>query len=112
MSNMTGRNITRRVDDTKEGRAIAAYVVLRADGTHVANITSRRAPSGALLVNVVNLGADNPDTPRRCQWARCGGGGYDKFAHAVNGMSVDGHVLAERGPFQLVELGYRVIQAL
>lgn len=74
------------VTDTAAGKSISAYIVLNKKGVHVATVRASWSNSGNCLVNV-------HDDKDGFQSAKRGGGGYDKFASALSGMTIDGHVM-------------------
>jgi hypothetical protein len=75
---------TKYVHDTKAGKSISAYVVLNKKGEHVATIKAHFSDGGTCLVNVHDFNGE-------FQHATAGGYGYDKFAAALSGMTIDGH---------------------
>lgn len=90
----------KQVRETAAGKAISAYIVLRADGTHVATVQAFHG--GSCQVDVWNFGPDNPTAAKRDaardfgpQQYRAGGYGYDKFAAALAGVEIDGHHLTD-----------------
>ena len=92
----------KQVRETKAGKSVAAWVVLRADGTHVATVQAHYSDAGAAQVDVWNFDATNPTRVRMDaakaygpQQGRAGGYGYDKLVAALSGMEIDGHRLTD-----------------
>lgn len=84
------------VSDTKGGKSISAWIVLRADGTEVATVRAYYSDGGTCLVNVFNCGKDNKSVEEKSfQHAQAGGGGYDKLVAALTGMEIDGHTMSD-----------------
>lgn len=82
----------KQVRETAAGRSIAAFVVLNPKGQHVATVQAAYMDSGTVMVDVWNM-RDSKTQTDGPQQKKAGGGGYDKFTHALNGMMIDGHRL-------------------
>lgn len=72
------------VTDTAAAKSVSAYIILNKKGEHVATVRAHYSNSGICLVNV-------HDDKAGFQYARARGYGYDKFASALSGMTIDGH---------------------
>ncbi len=79
---------TKYVQDTKAGKSISAYIVLK-DGKEVATIRAHFSDGGTCLVNVFNMDG----TP--FQHGTASGYGYDKFTAALSGLVVSGITLSD-----------------
>lgn len=75
------------VYDTKAAKSISAYVILNKKGVHVATVKAHFSDGGNCLVNVHDFNGE-------FQHATAGGYGYDKFAAALSGMTIDGHKMS------------------
>ncbi len=99
------------VRDTAAAKSVSAYVILKGS-RQVATVRSHYSDGGRVIVNVWQQGeaaarsaaaaekagepmkkTDRYDSPGEYQAAAAGGGGYDKFAAALAGMYIDGHVM-------------------
>lgn len=80
-SQLEGFEVT-RVDQTKAGKSIAAWVVLKR-GKMVAKVQAHYADSGRLTVNVFDFASD-------IQTGYASGWGYDKLPAALSGLVIDG----------------------
>lgn len=76
----------RQVRETKAGKSISAYVILRPDNTECATVHAYYADSGGVTVDVFQWSAPGKEH----QQGRAGGYGYDKFAAALSGLEIDG----------------------
>lgn len=86
--------MTKHIKDTKAGQSIGAYIILRKNGEHVATVRSHYSDGGICTVNVLNFGTNNPSSQIGPQFAKAGGGGYDKFVAALTGLEIDGNRLS------------------
>ncbi len=73
---------TKYVTDTKAGKSVSAYVILK-KGKHIATVRASFSDGGTCLVNV-------HDDKAGFQHGTAGGYGYDKFTAALRGLSIDG----------------------
>lgn len=78
---------TKYVSDTKAAKSISAYIITDKKGRFVAKVQVHYADGGRITVNVF-------DTEAGFQSASAGGGGYDKFAAALSGMTIAGHKMS------------------
>jgi hypothetical protein len=99
---------TNYVRETKAGKSIGAYVVLRADGTEVATVQIHFADGGTVTVNIWHEGDNNPTREAREKAKEYGpsigkarGYGYDKRTAALAGLEIDGHKLTDHCGAQL-----------
>lgn len=99
--------MTKFVRDTKAGKAISAYVVFNLMKEHVATIQARYSESGALTLNLFHTDGETP-----VQTATARGYGYDKLAHALEGLTIDGVTMGAQGLNEFGKYGFRVIQAI
>lgn len=76
------------VRDTAAGKSISAYVILNKKGETVATVQAHFSNGGTVTVNVWGKGSD-------FQHGKAGGYGYDKFAAALDGMTIDGHAMTD-----------------
>lgn len=74
------------VRDTAAAKSLAAYVILNKKGEEVATVQAHYSNGGTCLVNVWDHKTD-------LQHDKAGGYGYDKFVSALDGMTIDGHVM-------------------
>ena len=84
-----------RVDETAQGKAIRAGVVLDKKGHLVAKIQARYGSGGGVLVNVFQYNGNAKEGEKGYygpdkQAARAGGYGYDKFTACISGMTIAG----------------------
>jgi hypothetical protein len=89
----TQNQSAKQVRETKAGKSISAYVILRKNGTEVATVQAHFSDGGNCLVNVWNFGDGNPQAQDGLQRGTAGGYGYDKFTAALSGLKIDGHEL-------------------
>lgn len=95
--------MTKQVRETAAGSKISAFVVLNKRGEQVATVQAHHGST--VTVDVWNdgdkalentakvLGRDELDVIH--QQGTASGGGYDKFAAALSGLVIDGHVMAD-----------------
>ena len=106
--------MTTYVSETPSGKEISAYVILK-NGKHIATVRVRRT-NLTCLVNIFNFGdINNSSKSYGFQSAKASGGGYDKFAAALDGMFIDGNELTDHpggGIDQVEKFGLQVIQAI
>lgn len=81
--------VTKYVADTKAGKSISAYVILNKKGDQVAIVRAHFSDGGTCTVNVFDNASDG------IQHATASGYGYDKFGHALSGLSIDGHKMSD-----------------
>ena len=74
----------KRVNETKAGVSIAAWVILDKKGNLAAKVHAHFADSGVVTVDVYNLDG----TP--LQQGRASGWGYDKLTAALSGVTIAG----------------------
>ena len=99
--------MTKFVRDTKAGKAISAYIVLNPAGEHVATVQAHFSES-VMILNVFHTDGTTP-----VQTATARGHGYNKLAHALESIDIDGYRLDRGQGFSFLnELGYTVIQAI
>jgi len=112
--------MTKYVRDTKAGKALSVKVILNKRGKHVATVQAHYSdnPNGSVCtVNVWQTSAAYLECQRvmckgvsfasegeferaaydnfQFQHGRAGGYGYDKFAAALSGLMIDGHVMGD-----------------
>lgn len=80
--------MTKYVRDTAAAKSISAYVILDKKGNHVADVQAHFSNGGTCLVNVWHANGNI-----EMQHGKAGGYGYDKFAAALDGMIIDGHMM-------------------
>ena len=80
----------KQVRETAAGQSISAYVVLDKRNRHVATVQSHYGNAGRVTVDCFHT-----DGTTALQQSSAGGGGYDKFAAALAGMTIDGHVMSD-----------------
>jgi hypothetical protein len=100
--------MTKYVRETKAGKSITAYVIMKGR-REVAKVLAHYSDAGVCLVNVwqdsdgvskcakANGGLYSGKTNELFQFqhATAGGGGYDKFSAALSGMWIDGHRMTD-----------------
>jgi len=81
----------KRVDETKAGKAISAFVILK-KGKLIAKIQAHYSDAGNVLVNAWDW-----SDPKETNYfeGKAGGYGYDKFTRALVGFKVDGHAITD-----------------
>jgi hypothetical protein len=80
--------MSKYVNETAAAKSLSAYVILNPKGQHVATVKAHFSNSRRCLVNV-HCFKDG------FQHATAGGYGYDKFSHALRGMTIDGHAMTD-----------------
>ena len=80
----------KRVDETKAGQSISAFVIISPENVFIAKVQAHYSEAGRVLVNVWNWGEG-----QNYQEGSAGGYGYDKFTAAIRGMVIDGHELTD-----------------
>lgn len=78
----------KQVRETNAAKSISAYVILDKRNRHVATVQVHYGNS-TVSVDVWH----NDATP--LQQGRAGGYGYDKFAAALSGLTIDGHAMTD-----------------
>lgn len=95
------------VRDTKAGRSIAAYVVLK-EGKEIATVQFHYGDSGTVRVDVW--------LPFSLEFqGKAGGYGYDKASAAISGCKIEGYEIVDSGKGwdrQLEQNGFSVIKAI
>lgn len=95
------------IRETTAAKAVSAYVIMKGS-RHVATVQAHHVPNRctvnvwqssdsiarSLKIKRSELTAD-ADKALRFQHASAGGYGYDKFASALAGLIIDGHVMAD-----------------
>lgn len=84
----------KRIYETNAGKSISAYVILNKKGQHVATVRAHFGNS-VVMVETANTGLSKSYEDGRLQQGRAGGSGYDKFAAALAGHTIDGHVISD-----------------
>ena len=95
--------MSKQVRETAAGKVISAWVILRADGTHVATVHAHYG--AAVTVDVWNEhGVGNPTADERAVagdhgplQGRASGYGYDRLTAALTHLPIDGVVLVDHG---------------
>lgn len=83
--------MSKRVDETKAGQAISAFVIINPENKLIARVQAHYSPAGRVIVNVWNWGKGGEDSAY--QEGSASGYGYDKFTAAISHMIIDGHEL-------------------
>jgi len=80
--------MSRYVSETKAAGSISAWIITDKRGEYVAKVQAHFSDGGRVLVNVFSRGAE-------FQHASASGYGYDKLTHALAGLKIDGHSIAD-----------------
>lgn len=76
--------MSKRVQDTKAGQELSAWVVINKKGEFLSRIQAHYSSRGTVTVNVENMDGSG------MQIGRASGYGYDKFTAAISGLNVAG----------------------
>lgn len=81
--------MAKRVDETKAGKQISAYVIMKGSKL-IGKVQAHFSDGGTCTVNAWDF---SPKDETRYMSGKASGYGYDKFTAAISGMVFDGHEL-------------------
>lgn len=96
--------MVKRVDETKAGKAISAYVIMKGSKL-IGKVQAHFSEGGTCTVNAWDF---SPKDETRYMSATASGYGYDKFTAAISGMVFDGKKLSNHcgASLKLPKKGY------